>query len=117
MFFCGMYALWLKSCGPSPARGKGSAPLEHQVVRPSCHYPFPGGEDLDGAAVHHATKGENDGVEREVAAWAVADLVVGDRVEILVNQPGWAAALIRQARGTDILACQGDNREAILGNG
>jgi hypothetical protein len=42
---------------------------------------------------------------------------LGDRVEILVNQPGWAAALIRQARGTDILACQGDNREAILGNG
>ncbi|RSH80083.1 hypothetical protein EHS25_007285 [Saitozyma podzolica] len=35
-------------------------------------------EDLDGAAVNHAAKGEDDGVEGEVAAEAVPDLVVGN---------------------------------------
>jgi hypothetical protein len=49
--------------------------------------PFPGGEDLGGAAVHHAAQGEDDGVEGEVAGWEVADLVIGDRVEVLVDQP------------------------------
>jgi hypothetical protein len=42
------------------------------------HDSFPGSKDLDGAAVNHAAKGEDDGVEGEVAAGAVPDLVVGN---------------------------------------
>jgi hypothetical protein len=63
-------------------------PFEHQVVCPAGHYTFPGGEDLGSATIHHATKRENNGVEGEIAGWAVADLVIGDRVEVLVDQPG-----------------------------
>jgi hypothetical protein len=36
--------------------------------------------------------------------------VVGGRVEVLVDQPGRVAVLIRKARGKGILACH-DNRE------
>jgi hypothetical protein len=57
------------------------------------------------------------GVEREIAGWAVPELVVGNRVEILVDQPGWVAVLIREAHGAGILACKGDNREVVLGIG
>jgi hypothetical protein len=32
-------------------------------------------------------------VEWEVVAWAVADLVIGDRVEVLVYQPVWVVVL------------------------
>ena len=71
-------------------------PFEHQVVCPACHYPFPRGKDLGGAAVHHATQGEDDGVEGEVAGWAVPDLIVGNRVEVLVDQPGWVGVLIQE---------------------
>jgi hypothetical protein len=57
----------------------------------------------------------------EIAAWAVANLVVGDRVgdrvEVLVDQPGWVAVLIREACGAGLLACQGDNSEVIFGIG
>jgi hypothetical protein len=52
-------------------------PFGHQVVCPTWYHPFPGGKQFDGAVVHHAAEGEDNGVEREVAARAVADLVVG----------------------------------------
>jgi hypothetical protein len=68
------------------------------------HYPFPGGEDLGSAAIHHAAQGEDDGVEREVAVRAVPYLMVGDRVEVLVNQPGWVGVLVREVCGTGVLA-------------
>jgi hypothetical protein len=42
-------------------------------------------------------------VEREIAAWAVADLVVGHRVEVLVDQPGWAVVLLWEAGGAGVL--------------
>jgi hypothetical protein len=50
---------------------------------------FPRGKNLGGAAVHYAAEGENKRVEGEVAARTVADLVVGYRVKVLVDQPGW----------------------------
>jgi hypothetical protein len=53
-------------------------------------------------------------VEREIAGWAVADLVIGDRVEILVDQPGWVGVQIRELCGTGILVCQRDDCEIIL---
>jgi hypothetical protein len=56
-------------------------------------------------------------VEGEIAGWAVADLVIGDRVEVLVGQPVWVAVLIRELCGTGILVCQGDNCEIVLGIG
>jgi hypothetical protein len=67
------------------------------------HYPFPGGKDLGGAAIHHATTGQDDGMEWEVAGWAVPDLIVGNRVEVLVDQRGWVGVLIRELCGTGIL--------------
>jgi hypothetical protein len=81
------------------------------------HYPFPGGKDLGGAALHHAAKGEDDRVEREIAGWAVTDLVIGDRVEVLVGQPRRVGVLIRELCGTGILVCQGDDCEIVLGIG
>ena len=89
-----MKALQLKAADPRLQKAKAQ-PFEHQVVCPARHYPFPGGKDLGGAAVHHATQGEDDGVEGEIAGWAVADLVVGDRVEVLVDQPGPVVVLLR----------------------
>jgi hypothetical protein len=47
-------------------------------------------------------------VERELAAWAVADVVVGDRVEVLVDQPGRVLVLVREARVTGVLTGEGD---------
>ncbi|RSH83019.1 hypothetical protein EHS25_005729 [Saitozyma podzolica] len=93
-------------------------PFEHQVACSSCYYPFPRGKDLGGAAVHHATQGEDDAVEGEVAGWAVAGLAVGDRVEILVDQPIWVGGLIWDLRGKGLLfVCQGDNCEIVFGIG
>jgi hypothetical protein len=89
----------------------------HQVVCPACHYPFPGGKDVGGAAVHHAAEKEDNGVEREVAAGAVSDLVVGDRVEVLVDQPGWVVVLLWKAGGAGVTVGQGDNVEVIIGIG
>jgi hypothetical protein len=94
-FYGSMNALQLKAADPRPQKAKAQ-PFEHQVVCPACHYPFPGSEDLGGAAVHHATQGEDDGVEGEVAVRAVPDLVVSNRVEVLVDQPGWVGVLIRE---------------------
>jgi hypothetical protein len=48
-----------------------------------CHHPFPGGKDLRAAAIHHAAEGEDEGVEGEVAGWAVPDLIAGNGVEVL----------------------------------
>jgi hypothetical protein len=42
--------------------------------------------------------------EREVAAWAVADLVVGNRVDGPVHQPGRILVLLREAGGTGVVA-------------
>jgi hypothetical protein len=78
---------------------------------------FPLGENLSGAAVCHASKGEDDGVEGEIAAWAVADLVVGNRVEVLVDQPGWIVVLLWETGGAGDFASKGDKREVILGIG
>jgi hypothetical protein len=47
----------------------------------------------------------------------VADLVVGDRVEVLVDQPGRVVVLLREAGGAGVLAGQGDNRKVVLGIG
>jgi hypothetical protein len=47
----------------------------------------------------------------------VPDLVVGNRVEVLVDQPGRVRVLIRELCGTGILVCQGDDREIVLGIG
>ena len=76
-FYGDMKALQLKAADPRPQKPKAQ-PFEHQVVCPAGHYPFPGGKDLGGAAIHHATEGEDDGVEGEVAARALPDLVVGN---------------------------------------
>jgi hypothetical protein len=59
--------------------------LERQFLRPSCLYPFPGSKDLGRTAVHHAAQREDDGVEGQVAAGAVADLVARKTDEVLVE--------------------------------
>jgi hypothetical protein len=46
-------------------------------------------------------------VEREVIPRAVANLVVGDRVKVLVDQPGRVIVLLREAGDAGILAGQG----------
>ena len=56
-------------------------------------------------------------MEGEVAARAVVDLVVGNRVEVLVDQPRRVGVLIRELCGTGILVCQRDDRGIILGIG
>jgi hypothetical protein len=56
-------------------------------------------------------------VEGEVAARAVPELVVSNRVEVLVGQPRRVAVLIREVCGTGILVCQGDDCEIVLGIG
>jgi hypothetical protein len=56
-------------------------------------------------------------VEGEVAGWAVPDLIVGNRVEVLVDQPGRVGVLIRELCGTSILVCQRNDREIVLGIG
>jgi hypothetical protein len=56
-------------------------------------------------------------VKGEVAAWAVADLVVGDRVEILVNQPGWVVVQLWETGSAGVLASKGDDCEVVLGIG
>jgi hypothetical protein len=60
---------------------------------------------------HHAAKGEDNRVEGEIAAWAAADLVVGDRVEVLVDQPGGVVVLFWETGGAGILASKGDDCE------
>jgi hypothetical protein len=82
-----------------------------------CHYLFPGGKDLGGAAVHHTTEGENNGVERAIAGWALADLVDGNRVEVLVDQPGLVVVVLREAGGACIRAGQGTNSKVVFGIG
>jgi hypothetical protein len=49
------------------------------------------------------------------AGWAVADLVVGDRVEVLVDQPGRVVVLLREAGGVGILAGQGNDCKVVFG--
>jgi hypothetical protein len=39
-------------------------------------------------------------VEGEIAGWTVADLVIGDRVQVLVDQPNRVGVLIRELCGT-----------------
>jgi hypothetical protein len=56
-------------------------------------------------------------LERQIAGWAVADLVVGERVEELVGQPGWVVFLLRETGGGGILAGQGDSCKVVLGIG
>jgi hypothetical protein len=48
-----------------------------------------------------------------VAAGAVTDLVVGDRVKVLVDQAGWVVVLLWEAHGARILAGQGNNCEVV----
>jgi hypothetical protein len=98
-----MKALQLKAADPRLQKAKAQ-PFQHQVVCPAGHYSFPGGKDLRGAAIHHATQGEDDGVEGEVAARAVPDFVVSNGVEVLVGQPRRVAVLIREVCGTGVLA-------------
>jgi hypothetical protein len=57
------------------------------------------------------------GVEREGAAWSVADLVVSHRVEVPVDQLGWAVALLWKAGGARVLAGKGDNCGVVLDTG
>ena len=56
-------------------------------------------------------------MEGEVACRAVPDLVVSNRVEVLVDQPGWVGVLVRELCGTGILVCQRDDCEIVLGIG
>jgi hypothetical protein len=80
-------------------------------------------QNFGGAAVHYAAEGEDNGVKREVATWAVADLVVGDRVKVLADQPGWVVVVLREAGGTASLLARETTghtrrwREVILGVG
>jgi hypothetical protein len=53
-------------------------------------------------------------VEREIAGWAVADLVVGNRVQVLVDQPGRVVFVLREAGGAGVFGSEGDNCEVIL---
>jgi hypothetical protein len=53
-------------------------------------------------------------VEREIAGWAVADVVVGDRVEVLVDQAGGVVVVLREAGGAGVFGSEGDNCEVIL---
>jgi hypothetical protein len=48
-------------------------------------------------------------MEGEVAGWAVPDLIIGNRVEILVDKPGWVGVQVWELCGTSILVCQRDN--------
>jgi hypothetical protein len=66
---------------------------------------------------HHAAEGEDERVEREVVAGTMTDLVVGNRVEILFDQPGWVVVVIWEAGGAVILAGQRDDGEAIISIG
>jgi hypothetical protein len=56
-------------------------------------------------------------VEREIVAGAVSDLVVGDHVEVLVDQPGRVVVLLREGRWTRVFVGEGHNREVIRGVG
>jgi hypothetical protein len=47
----------------------------------------------------------------------VADLVVSNRVEVLVDQLGWVVVLLWEAGGAGVFAGKGDNRGVILGVG
>jgi hypothetical protein len=69
------------------------------------------------SALQHTTEEDGNGKEREITGSAVADLEVGDRVEVLVGQPGRVGVLIRELCGTGILVCQGDDCEVVLGIG
>jgi hypothetical protein len=84
MLYGGMKALQLKATDhPRLQEAQAQPPLEHQVVRPPCHDLFLCRKDLGGAVVH-AAEGEDEGVEREAAAGAVADRLV----EVFVGQLG-----------------------------
>jgi hypothetical protein len=56
-------------------------------------------------------------VEGEVAGRAVADLLVSNRVEVLVGRPRRVGLQIRELCGTGILVCQRNDREIVLGIG
>jgi hypothetical protein len=63
---------------------------------------------------HHAAEGEDDRVDGEVAARAVADFVVGDRIEVLVDQLGWVV-LLGKTGGAGVLASYGDDCKVVFG--
>jgi hypothetical protein len=95
----------------------GARSAREQFLQEKIDYEAARGKDFRGAAIHHATEGEDDGVKGEVAGWAVPDLMVGNRAEVLVDQPGRVGVLIRELCGTGILVCQRDDREIVLGVG
>jgi hypothetical protein len=45
------------------------------------------------------------------------NFVVGNRVEILVDQPGWVVVLLWETGRAGVFASKGDNREIVLGVG
>jgi hypothetical protein len=53
-------------------------------------------------------------VDGEVAARAVADFVVGDRIEVLVDQLGWVV-LLGKTGGAGVLASYGDDCKVVFG--
>jgi hypothetical protein len=59
-------------------------------------------------------RGEDDRVDGEVAARAVADFVVGDRIEVLVDQLGWVV-LLGKTGGAGVLASYGDDCKVVFG--
>ena len=46
-------------------------------------------------------------MEEEVAPGSVADLMIGQHVEILVDQPGWVVVLFGKAGGASVLVGEG----------